>query len=160
MVPNLLVAVDGGALTDHITAYALRIAKGAKLTFVCAVDPAGFMSGSAALAYDVENDRAAAVKSARGVVDACVAKAVAAGVDAEGLVVEETPVDAILRAARELGADLIVLASHGRSGFARFVLGSVAEGVMRAADVGVLIVPSGLRPDDPTRHLHQIFHGL
>lgn len=160
MIPNLLVAVDGGELTDRITAYALRIAKGVKLSFLCAVDPAGFMSGSAALVYNVENDRADAVKFARGIVEACVAKAKAAGIDAEGLVVEESPVEAVLHAARQINADLIIMASHGRSGFARLVLGSVAEGVMRAADVGVLIVPSGLQPDDPTRHLHQIFQGL
>ena len=160
MVPNLLVAVDGGELTDRITAYALRIGKGAKLSFLCAVDPAGFMGDSAALVYDVENDRADAGKVARSIVDGCVAKAKAARIDAEGLVVEESPVAAILRVARQINADLIIMASHGRSGFARVVLGSVTEGVMRAADVGVLIVPSELRPDDPTRHLHQIFQGL
>lgn len=160
MISNLLVAVDGGELTDRITAYALRIAKGAKLNFLCAVDPAGLMSGSAALVYDVENARTDAVKFARSIVEACVAKAKAAGIDAEGLVVEESPVEAILHAAQKIDAELIIMASHGRSGLARVVLGSVAEGVMRAADVGVLIVPSGLRPDDPSRHLHQIFQGI
>ena len=157
---KLLVAVDGGELTDRITTYALRIAKGTKLHFLCAVDPAGLMSASAALVYNIENDRADAVTLARSVVDACVAKAKAAGIEADGLVVEESPVEAILHTARQIDAGLIIMASHGRSGFARFVLGSVAEGVMRAADVGVLIVPSGLRADDPARHLHQIFQGL
>jgi nucleotide-binding universal stress UspA family protein len=160
MIPNLLVAVDGGKLTDRITAYALRIAKGTKLNFLCAVDPAGLMNASAALAYNIENDRADAVKLAQTVVNACVTKAEAAGIEAEGLVVEESPVKAILQSARQIDADLIIMASHGRSGFARFVLGSVAEGVMRAADIGVLIVPSGLPADDPARHLHQIFQGL
>jgi nucleotide-binding universal stress UspA family protein len=160
MMPKLLVAVDGGELTDRITTYALGIAKGVKLHFLCAIDPDGFMSGSAALVYDVESDRADALKAAWSVVDACVAKARAAGIDAEGFVVEAPPVEAILHAAHEMNADLIVMATHGRSGFARVVLGSVAEGVMRAADVGVLIVPSGLRPDDPERHLHQIFQGI
>ena len=70
MGPNLLVAVDGGELTERITDYALRIGKGAALTFLCAVDPAGIMSGSAALVYDVEGDHAAAVKAAQSVVDA------------------------------------------------------------------------------------------
>lgn len=49
----------------------------------------------------------------------------------------------IVRQAREGGFDLIALATHGRSGFRRMVLGSVAEAVLRRADVPVLVVPRG-----------------
>jgi len=49
----------------------------------------------------------------------------------------------IVRHARDLNADLIVLGTHGRSGFDRFALGSVAEKVLRKAPCPVLTVPPG-----------------
>ena len=49
--------------------------------------------------------------------------------------------DAILEVALSEEVDMIVIASHGRSGVSRLMLGSVAEQVARAADVSVVIVP-------------------
>jgi nucleotide-binding universal stress UspA family protein len=46
----------------------------------------------------------------------------------------------ICELAKETGADLIALASHGRSGLGRMLLGSVAENVLRHAEVPVLVV--------------------
>jgi nucleotide-binding universal stress UspA family protein len=48
--------------------------------------------------------------------------------------------EAILQAADDLGADLIVMGTHGRSGLGRAVLGSVTETVVRSATVPVLTV--------------------
>ena len=48
----------------------------------------------------------------------------------------------ILEQADSLGADLIVMGTHGRSGFDRLLLGSVTERVLRRAKVPVLTVPS------------------
>lgn len=52
-----------------------------------------------------------------------------------------TRAEEILTAASEAAADLIVVGTHGRSGFARFFIGSVAEEVLRKADRDVLAVP-------------------
>lgn len=58
--------------------------------------------------------------------------------------VREGPVVAgILAAAREMSADLIVMSTHGRSGFERLALGSVTEKVLRKASCPVFVVPSG-----------------
>jgi universal stress protein A len=46
----------------------------------------------------------------------------------------------IVKAAKEWPADLIVIGSHGRSGFSRILLGSVAEAVIREAPCPVLVV--------------------
>jgi nucleotide-binding universal stress UspA family protein len=51
------------------------------------------------------------------------------------------PVQEILRAAAEWPADVLVIGTHGRGGFERFVLGSVAEKVLRKAGCAVLAVP-------------------
>jgi hypothetical protein len=48
----------------------------------------------------------------------------------------------IVQMSSELESDLIILGSHGRHGFQRFLLGSVAEYVLRYAAVSVLIVPA------------------
>lgn len=54
----------------------------------------------------------------------------------------------ILQEARDQDADLIVMASHGRSGLARFLLGSVTEKVMRHAHCPVMVVRQPQKPID------------
>lgn len=70
-------------------------------------------------------------------------KELAAKVKAEGLAVhvhlqEGPPADSIAEAAGELGADLIVMGTRGRTGLAHVVLGSVAERTVRSAPCPVL----------------------
>lgn len=55
-------------------------------------------------------------------------------------VISGTPDDDVVRMAHELNAELVVMATHGRKGLNHFVLGSVAERVMREADCPVLTV--------------------
>ena len=62
--------------------------------------------------------------------------------------VEEEAVAAILRAAGDTEADLIVMGTHGRTGWSRFRLGSVMEGVLRQARVPVLAVGPGASSAD------------
>ncbi|HEY3999228.1 MAG TPA: universal stress protein [Candidatus Xenobia bacterium] len=58
--------------------------------------------------------------------------------------------DEILASAQEVGADLIVLATHGRSGLSRLLMGSVAETVMRHADAPVMTLRAAwLVPEQP-----------
>ena len=59
----------------------------------------------------------------------------------ESLLLQGNPAEEIVRVAKELGADWIVTGSHGRRGLSRMLMGSVAEGVLRHADVPVMIVP-------------------
>jgi universal stress protein E len=54
---------------------------------------------------------------------------------------EGGPLDVISSAVKELRADLLVIGSHGRSGIAKALLGSVTEEVLRDVDVDVLVVP-------------------
>lgn len=50
------------------------------------------------------------------------------------------PDDVIIRTAKSHSADLVLMGTHGRNGFDRFVLGSVAEGVLRRSPVPVVVV--------------------
>lgn len=55
-------------------------------------------------------------------------------------VVVSTPIEAIVAQASEIGASLIVMGTHGRTGLRRLLVGSVTEAVMRLAPVPVVIV--------------------
>jgi nucleotide-binding universal stress UspA family protein len=66
------------------------------------------------------------------------------GLDGRILPTYGVPVTTILEVARERSVDLIALATQGRSGVERFVLGSVATGLVQRADVPVLLThPNG-----------------
>jgi nucleotide-binding universal stress UspA family protein len=68
------------------------------------------------------------------------------GVEIETHVRDGAPYSEILRRAEQVGADLIVMGTHGRSGIAHLLLGSVAEKVVRSSLIPVLTVRSE-RPD-------------
>ena len=63
-----------------------------------------------------------------------------AGVRAGGLLLEGVPHERIVRAARARKAGLLVIGTHGRTGLARFFLGSVAARLISSASVPVLTV--------------------
>jgi universal stress protein A len=63
----------------------------------------------------------------------------------ETLVVNGDPAEAVLKAARDLNADLIVMGTHGRKGLSHLVLGSVAERVIRESPIPVLTAHSTAR---------------
>lgn len=77
-----------------------------------------------------------------------------AGLSAQTDVRSGVPAECILSAAREQRADLIILGSHGETGFKRWILGSVAQHVTRHSPVPVLVlherggIPTRLSPED------------
>jgi nucleotide-binding universal stress UspA family protein len=81
-------------------------------------------------------------RRAEDMINALIAEAGPGTVPVDRIVAEAPAVHReVLDQARALGADLIVLGSHGRSGFDRLVLGSVAEKVLRKATCPVMVVP-------------------
>ncbi|MGI8405905.1 MAG: universal stress protein [Thermomicrobiales bacterium] len=67
------------------------------------------------------------------------AKLMAEGIDVSITVEEGTPYEVVQSIAKP--GDVVVLTSHGRSGIKRWLLGSVAEKLMRSSSVSVLLVP-------------------
>jgi nucleotide-binding universal stress UspA family protein len=80
---------------------------------------------------------------ARDAIAARVTAARSAGVTVRGLVCSGVPTDVIVRTAEAEAAAMIVMGTHGRSGVARFLLGSVADRVVRTATCPVLTVRGG-----------------
>jgi nucleotide-binding universal stress UspA family protein len=60
------------------------------------------------------------------------------GIEAHGRLEQGSPREAIVRCASEWDYDLIIMGTHGRTGLAHFILGSVAENVVRRAPCPVL----------------------
>lgn len=82
------------------------------------------------------------------------AGAVSQGLPIATELLEATDVErAIVRHAESIGADLIVMGTHGRSGIERVLLGSVAERVVLHAECPVMLVPPGARHDGQLRPL-------
>jgi nucleotide-binding universal stress UspA family protein len=79
-------------------------------------------------------------RRARLLLAAIVARARRRGTRVRGRLVEGVPWAEIAGAARRVGADVIVIGTHGRTGVKRFLLGSVAERVLAAAPCPVLSV--------------------
>jgi nucleotide-binding universal stress UspA family protein len=99
----------------------------------------GFVMGLALPQY-LQESRAAAEKAQAGVLD----PQWAAGRKVVHAVVEGSPKVEIVRYARTQGVDLIVLATHGHTGLAHVLIGSVAENVVRTAPCPILTVrPEG-----------------
>jgi nucleotide-binding universal stress UspA family protein len=60
-----------------------------------------------------------------------------------GIVVKEgNPAEMILETAKEINADMIIMASHGRKGLERILVGSVSETVLRQSAIPVLVIPT------------------
>lgn len=66
------------------------------------------------------------------------------------------PADEILGLAAELGADLILIGTHGFTGLSRLVMGSVAERVVREAGCPVLVARPKLYPDVELLHVYEV----
>lgn len=142
---TILLAVDLGAGSAPLIDYAFAFAEkaGAKLhvLYACpgAIGPED--------ARDVQA-RAAAQQG----LEAAVAAHRASPSMGRCLVEEEEPVEAILRGAVSVSADLIILGTHARQGVKGWALGSVAEGVLDEARVPVLVLraPSTQPAPHPT----------
>ncbi len=137
----ILVATDFSEIAERATDYAIELAQklGASVTLLHAWSlqtigmPESFVLPIGSMNEELE---AAAVKGA----NAAVERHKSAGVPLSARVVCADARDAIVTAAEELPAQLIVLGTHGRRGVRRALLGSVAESVVRHAPCPVLMV--------------------
>jgi nucleotide-binding universal stress UspA family protein len=84
-------------------------------------------------------------ESAQQLLDELKANCEAKGLTVATVVGEGDAVEEIVRLANENGAGLICIGTHGRKGLARLFIGSVAEGVLRNAEVPVLVIRPPLR---------------
>lgn len=148
MFQHLLVTLDGSQIAEQALAPALALADkfGSRLTLLrVAVTPqmqlAEWTLGLPDSADLYKQLSHAARMEASAYLEGWCDSLRAKGYEVNPQVVEGHRVaHAIVDASDDLGTDVIVMCTHGRSGLQRWVLGSVAENVMRHAGVPVMLI--------------------
>jgi nucleotide-binding universal stress UspA family protein len=150
VVTRLVIPLDGSQIAERVLPVAASLAKqfDVPVHVVRAVDAAsslpiatGVLEVAPVITAEV-TDRIwqEAESEARSTVTTAVSRLRAEGVDASGGILNGSPFFAISEAIQP--GDLLVLTSHGRGGVRRWLLGSVAEKLVREADAPVLLVPA------------------
>ena len=145
MYTHILISTDGSEVARKGVDHGLSLAKslGAKVTVVMVTERWRVYTGpdwapgpTEMAAYDARQKEAATK-----VLADVKAAADRLGVDAETVHVPEAqPAEAIIATANERGCNLIVMASHGRRGLRRLLLGSQTSEVLVSSPVPVLVV--------------------
>jgi nucleotide-binding universal stress UspA family protein len=139
-ITHVLLATNGSDEADRAAVWAKGIARfwEAKVTVLSAYDsPKAMRKRTSLLLPQIREELA---REARELVAEVVADLRQAGIDADGVAYEGTPVDAILETAEQTGADLVVLGGGSPSGPRDYLVGSTAERVVRHAKVPVFVV--------------------
>ncbi len=137
---KILIATDGSEYTKNAVDHGIDLAKSteAKLYAIYVVDTAAFASIPMDAAWEsmYELLKQEGDEATKYVAD----KAKAEGLEVERLTIEGHPAEQIAKYAEKNSVDLIVMGTLGKTGLDRFLLGSVAEKVVRTSKIPVLVV--------------------
>jgi nucleotide-binding universal stress UspA family protein len=150
-VKKILCATDFSSCAEQALGEALRLARalGAELVLLhVAVEAPLFREGLGNVA-EVRRVFEAQREWARSTLEQRAAECRGGGVPTLALVVTGVPHEEILATADTEAVDLIVLGTHGRRGLARWLLGSVADRVVRSARCPVLTVREPVPQEGP-----------
>jgi nucleotide-binding universal stress UspA family protein len=146
MYKRILVATDGTKLSKKAVGSAISLAAlcGAELVALKVVPryPVSYFEGGIALpAEDIQRIESHWAHEGQMVVDAIAKLGQKKGIAVKALTVRNDVVsDAVLATVEKLDCDLVVMASHGRRGVKRLLLGSETQQVLTHAKVPVLIL--------------------
>lgn len=156
MYKSILVPFDGSGHSARALPVAAALAKrtGAAVQLAIVHDPSAyipFVPGEVAIPmYDQEVVHAHRDRDQHAL-DAAVAHLQAQGLRATGVLLDGTIVEALEEHLAASGADLVIMTTHGRSGYARLRLGSVASAFITRATAPVLLVRgAGSEGEDTT----------
>jgi nucleotide-binding universal stress UspA family protein len=146
MYKRILIATDGSQLSEKAVEHGLALASltGATVIALKVVPryPQSYFEGSIPVATaDIKRIEKQWSDSAQAVVDGVAAQGSAQGVTAKGVVAKSDLIaEAVIAAAKKHKADLIVMASHGRKGVKRLLMGSETLHVLTHSHVPVLVL--------------------
>ena len=149
MYTNVLLSTDGSDVASKGVRHGVALAKAlnAKVTVITVTEPlpvdygSGHASGWIPSQEEFDNYDAATKEQAGKILDEARTMAEQSGVTADILHVSNAhPATAIIETAKSIGCDLIVMASHGRRGIRKLLLGSQTSEVLVDGSVPVLVV--------------------
>ncbi len=144
MFKHILLGTDGSVASEHAATLAVNLARahGAKLTALFVVDPYPYLGIGETNPMGFQAYMAAAqqhgAQAHSRVAALCAATDPPVRLEAR-MAEDMTAAHGIVQTAADQGADLVVVGSHGRTGVARLVLGSVAAKVVAQSAVPVLV---------------------
>jgi nucleotide-binding universal stress UspA family protein len=143
MFKRLLIATDGSELAGKAITTGLALAKslGATVVAVTATEPWTAMMNGEGMAFDfpIDEYEKACAGHAERILAGVRSAAADQGITCETVHANDFPAEAILAMAKDKNCDLIIMASHGRRGISRLLLGSQAARVVALSTVPVLI---------------------
>ena len=148
MYKKVLVPLDGSPFSECVLEHVKIMAAGCKipdvkLAFVIEPVNPGIYEVPGNFIEDIQKQ---AIASGEEYLKKTAAKLVSEGVAATWVILRGNVAEAILDYARKNEIDLVIMSTHGRSGIARWAMGSVADRVARQATVPVMLVsPPGCR---------------
>jgi nucleotide-binding universal stress UspA family protein len=156
---HLLVPLDGSPTAEIALADAVAVgaSQQARLTLLHVAQPAFEIIDTGAEEISVDQQEDVRRAAARTYLESIRTALAETGVDAHTAVTFGEPADSIVEFAEAHDVDLVVMATHGRSGWKRRVLGSVAETVTRGAHGPVLLVrvpPTAASAETSSGHEH------
>jgi nucleotide-binding universal stress UspA family protein len=143
-VKKLLAALDFSEVSEKVLEQAAALAEAfaAELTLVHVAAPDPDFVGYEAGPDTVREARAHELRGEHRQLQEMADGLRARGLDAKALLIQGPTIEKILEETKQLGADVIVIGSHGHGALHRALLGSVSEGVVRGAGCPVHVVPA------------------
>jgi nucleotide-binding universal stress UspA family protein len=143
MYKHILIATDGSELAGKAVAAGFDLARqlGSKVTAVTVTEPwTAYVTGEVALAFPVDEYEKSAEESASRILAAVTKLARKADIACATVhAKDQFPAEGILETAKKNACDLIIMASHGRRGLGRLLLGSQTIKVLTHSTVPVLV---------------------
>lgn len=146
MYQKIMVPLDGSKLAESVLSHVMAIAGGCgvqNIVFVRVVEPAQIPTTEEGVVLTLEQLEEINRKSegaARGYLKQIISQMKLKGVNLQSVVIRGKPSESIVDYANGNNIDLIVIATHGRSGISRWVWGSVADRILRYTCVPVLMI--------------------
>ncbi|MEZ4362999.1 MAG: universal stress protein [Kofleriaceae bacterium] len=159
---TILVGVDLSSESEIAIQHALAAARrlGCSVTLALATyipdSPEGLAPALKASYARYSADLKERLAGERAKLEALRERFVGQGVDISHVVLDGLPEEMLPKAAKELGAALVVVGTHGRTGFRRLSMGSVAEKIVRLEERPVLVA----RGEVPAGGYHRVVVGL
>lgn len=149
MYEEILVPQDGSEMAEAAIPHAEALAKafGSRVTIIYVIEPVsiypqpGIIGPVISVPMDTEQEK----ENLRGYLEKSVESLKKDGVDARYVIEEGDAALRIIDYSHETGINLIIMTTHGRSGIARWVYGSVADKVLRESKLPVLLIRSQVK---------------